>query len=563
MKAYDNGAEVSLGQHNYVAAGGEGAIYVVGSTAYKIYSDPSKMLPLGKIQELGALTEPFIIKPRSVLKDRAGKLVGYSMAAVPDSYALCQLFPRAFRDRNHLDHKQTFDLVRTMQGGVEHAHSKRILLVDLNEMNFLVDKGFKQVFFIDVDSYQTPHFPATAIMESIRDRQVRNNDFTDGSDWFSFAVVSFQMLTGIHPYKGKHPQIKGLDARMTANVSVLNPDVNVPRACYPFDVIPQVYRDWYRAVLEEGKRVAPPGTLQAVIGVRLVPQIKTIMGTANLKIIELYRYDGNIRSVWPLGGQLAVVTDNGTWIDQRRIHDTAATVQAIGVSPTLNRVISLTGTPGEVPQMTNLTEKAPIPFGLKVEAAMSYQGRIYIKNGDKVLEVLLHEMGNNIIASTALAVSVLPQATTLYRGVVIQDHLGSTHVSMFPESGKTHQKYLPELDGHKIIDARYDRGVLVVIGARKGRYDRLVIRFDKSHETYSIRTVRDVPYVGINMAVLDSGVAVLLNEDEKLELFSVQKDSTAVKIVEDAALGGDITLSSLGAQLLFVKGDRTYKAIMK
>src|SRR5207248_7337064 len=112
------------------------------------------------------------------------------------------------------------------QEGVRHVHERGILIVDLNEMNFLLDASVEEILFIDVDSYQTPGFPATALMESIRDRHAAR--FSQATDWFSFGIVSFQMFTGIHPYRGKHPTLTGLDARMERNVSVLNPEVAVP-----------------------------------------------------------------------------------------------------------------------------------------------------------------------------------------------------------------------------------------------------------------------------------------------------------------------------------------------
>lgn len=44
--------QVTLLQSDFVAAGGEGSIYCKGTTAYKIYADPKRMLPLGKMTEL-------------------------------------------------------------------------------------------------------------------------------------------------------------------------------------------------------------------------------------------------------------------------------------------------------------------------------------------------------------------------------------------------------------------------------------------------------------------------------------------------------------------------------
>ena len=215
------------------------------------------MIAPGKIQELGALSEPDIIRPQNILFDDSGTPVGYTMRALPDAIALCQTFTKAYRERNHMTPDHMLKLVQKLQAGVKHVHAHGVLIVDLNEMNFLVDTTYESIYFIDVDSYQTAHYPATAIMESIRDRH--HSTFSQGTDWFSFGIVSFQMLVGIHPYKGKHTTLQTLDERMLANVSVLNKEVRVPGVCQPFSVIPQVYRDWYTAVFERGERVPSAG----------------------------------------------------------------------------------------------------------------------------------------------------------------------------------------------------------------------------------------------------------------------------------------------------------------
>ncbi len=272
MDVYVQGRKVRLTQAEFRAQGGEGAVYVRGGTAYKVYADPAKMIPPAKMGELSALTLPDIVRPQDVLWDGRGTPVGYTMHAVPDALMLCQTFPKAFRDRAGLTPEKSLHLVRALQAGVRHVHGCGLLIVDLNEMNFLVDPQFGHVFFIDVDSYQTPRFPATALMDSVRDRHAQ--DWDQGTDWFSFAVVSFQMFVGIHPYKGKHPALKTLEERMCANVSVLNPDVSVPATCLPWDVIPTAYREWYRTVFERGHRVPPPDGPQAVItlAARAVPR---------------------------------------------------------------------------------------------------------------------------------------------------------------------------------------------------------------------------------------------------------------------------------------------------
>jgi len=570
MQVYVNGRGIRLDKQHYLGQGGEGAVYARGTTAYKIYTDPKKMIPVAKIQELSVLQDKRIVKPETVITDQKGHPIGYTMFCVKGGYALCQIFPRSFRERNGLDISQITNLVRELQEGVHHVHQAKILLVDLNEMNFLVSKKFDKIFFIDADSYQTRSFPATALMESIRDRHMKGQHaFTELTDWFAFGIVSFQMFCGIHPYKGKHQQLKGLDARMNANVSVFNSSVHVPKAAYPVTVIPTGYRDWYRAVFEDGKRVPPP--VQPGMVMVIVPDLRKVVGTNLLDIVEVYAYgddDCRVRGVYDLGQHTTVVTDAQVWLNGHSIPERGRFVKAVAYSTRSNKAVSVIELDRETPtggglRLHNLTDRKDIPFLLKPSDMMAYDGRVYLKVHDKVHELVLTDVGSDIVATTKLAVTVLENATQMFPGVVLQNLLGSMHVSLFPKSGMTMQVMVKELNGCRVVDARYDRGVLMVIGEKRGQYNRLVFRFDDAHKTYDLRMVKNITPSGLNFVVLDSGVAICMNEDEKLEMFLAQKDHPKLSYVEDPVLGGDMTLVRVKGQLHFYRGNKLYRMSMK
>lgn len=552
--------DVNLTQKDFVAAGGQGSVYAIGDTAFKVYTDPAGMMPPGKIQELSVLPVPMFSRPEHLLIDAKGKKVGYTTRFVKDAYVLCQLFPRSFRDREGLTHAKAFHLVEKMRSGFDLAHKAGILLIDPNEMNFLVDSKFATLTFIDTDSYQTRSYPATAIMESIRDRHMPHTmAFNEGTDWFSFAITSFQMLVGIHPYKGKHPTLKGFDERMQANISVFNPDVSVPKVTYPLSTIPKEWRGWYEAVLERGDRCAPPGGAVTIVVIK--PVVHAVLGSGNLVFEEIGQYDGNITGVWAATHKLIVGTDTGLWLDPRRVSDWTDTT-AVAFSPKMATPVAVRQ-PGDVPELFDCQERTPVVFGLNADRVTSYDGRIYLKVHDKIMEVVLTDIGQKVVASTRLAASVLPNASMLFPGGVVQSMLGSTFVSLFPQAGQTFQVRIPDLDAYRILDARYDAGVkggvLMAIGrTAKGTFDRLVFRFDTAFQSYDLRKVEDITPQGLNFVVTDAGVCICLNEDDKLELTSVAKGSTQVKTVEDKALGGDLRLFKRGAQVLAARGDRLY-----
>src|SRR5271166_5171029 len=137
--------DVALNNSNFIFQGGEGSIYAKGDSAYKIYTDLNKMIPTAKIGELQAIDDDKVIRPQHILLDKKASPIGYSMRYLKDTSSLCQLFTKAFRDRNKIGNDTILHLVRGMQDTIDHIHSKQILIVDLNEMNFLVNKGFSEV----------------------------------------------------------------------------------------------------------------------------------------------------------------------------------------------------------------------------------------------------------------------------------------------------------------------------------------------------------------------------------------------------------------------------------
>lgn len=570
MKVHIKGSStsISLTKGDFLASGGEGSVYVKGDTAYKIYTDPKKMLPEGKIGELASITDPNVIRPRDVISDENGKSLGYTMRYVQDTLALCQLFPRSFREREGFDHTQVLALVQAMQKSVNAIHKANVLVVDLNEMNVLVSSDFKQAFWIDVDSYQTKHYPATAIMASVKDPLVLHNDFTENSDWFSFGVLAFQLFVGIHPFKGKHPSIKQMEDRMKAGVSVFDPAVSVPKVCYPLDVIPDAYRSWFKAVFQDKKRVAPPADLHAVVQI-MAQQVRTLVSSGHLDISKVRTLDRAIRRFFYYGNAQneVVQTDDGSvLVGALKVQTTTDPIEVayspVGQLPVIARIDRSTS------QVVLWGAGEAIPFVSRADEIASYEGRLYVRNRDQILEVLFTETQHadgrpKLIASTRALATVMERASRLFSGGVLQDMLGSTFVSLFPRSKASYQVKMPELDGTKIVDARFDGNVLMVITTKKGKYSRFIFRFADDFTSYDTREVEDITPTGLNFVTLDSGVCVCLTEDENLELFSAKKGSSSVKVVEDKALGNDMRLVKRSGRLGFTRGESIFEMRMK
>jgi hypothetical protein len=551
---------VRLNKNNFVSAGGEGQIYAREGKVYKIFFDLKKTIPYKKIKELSLIQNSRVIKPEDLLINKKEEPVGYSMKHVKDTLVLCQTFPKVFRDREGLKNDTVLNLVLQLRKMVEDIHRANVLVVDLNEMNFLVDKKFCHIYAIDVDSFKTPSFPATALMESIRDRH--STTFNEGTDWFSFGIVSFQMFVGIHPFKGRYPKIRypqdkmrELDERMLQNIPVFHPEVRYPNNVLPFDIIPQSYKQWFKSIFIKGERIAPP--LDAVEVIFLPRIIKESVGDEYFSVKEISKFETDIIDYISINGTRIVITKNlDTYLNGKKSHNTSC--MHFGITSKQNKVIGAKIENNKL-ALYDIETGKNLNCNLVAEEVFSYGGRLYIKNTDKISEIEFIEMKGSDIKSVARVIGgVMESATYIGSGVVIQNILGRFVISVFPNPKTNYQIPIPELDGSKIVDAKYDSQVLVVISSKHGKYDKFIIKFDNNYKKYSFIKTEDIHYCGINFVVLESGVTIHINESEEVEIFHNAKDASAVKVINSDTIDGNMRLFKDGSKVIFSKGNRLF-----
>jgi hypothetical protein len=554
MKVFIKGrGEQSLSENDFLGEGGEGKVYAKSGLAYKIYSNPSKMIPAGKIKELGVLTEQKVIAPRDILLDSKNKPIGYTMRHLNNTHGLVSLFTKGFRNRNSVTNDMILNLVQDMQGTWKGVHGHGILVVDGNEMNFLVDDKFSEVYFLDVDSYQTQSYPATALMESIRDRHSPGK-FTQETDWFAWGIVTFQLFIGIHPYKGTHKKLNGFDERMLANVSVLNTaDVGIPPVCQPFTVIPKGLFDWYKAVFEDGKRIPPPTDYQGG-AIVVITDVRHIKGTANFDIALLETLPADIWEHISVGGVRLTAT---TATSKTHLKD-----QVFGITPKMGKFVFGGIDKANLIQLRDDKDVA-LQLSLSADAMMNYDGRIYFRKDGKVYQIDLHDGPMGILGSTRVVANVHEKATKLFDGIAVQNLMGLAHITVFPNVNVSHTLAVKELKG-KVVDAKYDGGVAMIVAVdSKGKYDRYRLRLAKDFASYDLDIVKDITYTGLNFVVIDKGICCHLNEKSEIELFAARKDDPLMKVVADPALSADMKLFKDGNSVLFARGKEMYSLKMK
>ncbi len=527
---YKQGTKIVLKDSEYKTSGGEGDIYIRGNEVFKVYQKNISSNFQKKFDELSILEKDNIIKPQILLFDSNNNIIGYTMDFVQNADALPLLFTTTFRDRNKINNDNTKNIVENMIKTIQYIHEKKILIIDANEYNFMVSKkSFEYPYFIDVDSYQTPSYPATAIMPSIRDYSVQN--FNELSDWFSFAIVAFQLYTGIHPYKGKHSsytkekyQDTVLEMRMRNSVSVFNKEVSIPANVRPFDEIPDTLRAWFYDLFENKKRLLPPS-----ISVGVAKKIiKDKIVSANIVSSLMFVADEIITGHEYISGNRILYTDNFIYIGQKKY-----------VRKNKDRVIYsdnsfyfISQTNGTI-FVEDTKGKVVITFDTR-DKMLVMMNRIYLLGSGKFQEFCIYN--NKLIGMNSWPTNEL--ATTIYYNMLIANVLGSYYFYIPIESNKCFIFLVKELKGYTIFDGYFNRGYACVIGFKNGQYDRFIFKIENNG--YSIiDTEKDVNAEEINAVTNSKGVFILQYED-KLYLTAGNGSKMVNEIADIGSLASEL-----------------------
>ncbi|MFA5599144.1 MAG: hypothetical protein WDA06_00970 [Phenylobacterium sp.] len=556
MKVFiDKQNAVTLTNKNFLSSGGEASIYVNRDQAFKIYSDPKKAIALDKIKELQQISSKNIVCPQSMLYDDNGKLIGYTMKFVSDTVPLCKVFTKSYKNRHAITTKEIINLVNAFRNDVEHVHSKDILIVDLNELNFLLNKDNDTIYFIDVDSYQTKSFPATAIMESIRDRHSKT--FSKLTDWFSWGIITFQMYVGIHPYKGRHSSIKDMNGRMLQNISVFNKDVSIPSICNPISSIPENYRNWYKAIFENGKRLPPPTDLVATVYIKSYADL-AVDDSGQLIFEELETYDDLILKYAYANNNKLIITTNDMFVNRRKIPFYQRNVE---LATTATNASLLAWVENQRLKLYNVATANEITVNIASEQISALNGRIYSKFGDTLSMLEIIEIGSSVHATLKPVTNILEKASFMFNSGVLQNLLGAWYANICC-ANKSYQVRLKELDGIKLIDAKYNNHALLVLGNVNGQYKSFLFRFSKDFSRHTV-IVKEDAQIDFRFACTDMGILALIEEDGCLKLLSNKPDEDNIKSLSDKRINYDMQLAVEDNRLIGIQANKLYRIFIK
>jgi hypothetical protein len=263
VSVFTSTGEWALTDKHWVAQGGEADIYKKGQQAVKVYKDKSRAMQQGlenRVSFAKKWQHLAIAAPAEVAYNKQREPIGIVLPWL-NGTPILTAFNNDWRTLHGFDAVETSRVVAELRTIVAGVHATGAVMVDGNEWNYMLDAHMK-AWAIDADSWCIPGHHATARMPSIEDVHTAGCD--EGSDWFAWAIVTFQLWTGIHPYKGTHPDFKKGDmrSRMLANVSIFHSDVRTPSTVRPVSDIPAGLCAWYEGVFERGLRTEPPAPAQ-------------------------------------------------------------------------------------------------------------------------------------------------------------------------------------------------------------------------------------------------------------------------------------------------------------
>lgn len=551
---------IDVNQNDFISEGGEGKVFSKGSIVLKIYTDLKKMIPAAKIQELSVLNRSNIIIPKDLLLDKNSQVVGYTMDYVK-GVPMCKLFTNDFRNRNNIQPESINKLIESIIDTIVFIHDKKCLLIDGNEMNYMVDvKTYEIPYFIDVNGYQTPSFPATVIMPSIRDWSSKT--FSELTDWYSFAIVSCQLFVGIHPFKGKHLKYKPnqLEDRMKSNISIFNKDVSVPSTCRDFSYIPDDFRNWYIRLFEKGERIPPP----KVVGLLNIKQvaIKIVQTTNHFEISTVQEFQDEIVKVRTWNGNRVVTTKKQIFVNKMNYRVSTPEIDVV-FTPKMMKPIFVKVDKGKISLRD--TKGNDLNIDISCEEKMVIGNTIFVKFEGNLYELIINEFGDRVVPSVKQTWNIMPLSSQLFDNMIYQNVLGKAYIVIpHPEESLKNSSCsivsVPELNGYRIIDGKYENKVCMLIGNKGSVTSKFILRFSDDSK-YDCRIVDDSTF--INFTVLDNGISISINDDDTIEVFSNNLSSNKVNAIQDPDINQSMILVKDGIKTLFFNQNKLYSLSMK
>ena len=341
---YLNGQAIRLSKE--IGAGQEAVVYDMGNgQVAKIYRLPNDPYYTQSPDEQKAATARIsmhqkklamypgglpsnIIVPRTLLTDKQGIILGYTMPFITGAETLLKYGDMGYRQSMNISNNEIRDIFLNLHDTLRNLHDKKVIIGDFNDLNILVKN--KQVYMIDTDSYQFGPWISTMYTDKFIDpllcdtllknhapfwTMTRNHNFN--GDWYAFAALLFKSLLFVDPYGGiykpKDPNKKlKQQFRPSKRINVFHPEVLYPKHAYPYKALDVNMLRYFQDVFTKDKRGEFPQSLLKnmqwkycnACGIEYATPACPICNAGHIHIISPISVSGNlqVKEVFVTGG---------------------------------------------------------------------------------------------------------------------------------------------------------------------------------------------------------------------------------------------------------------------
>lgn len=347
MQVFVDDDPLTLDKRMVLGSGGEGTVYKVkiggNVEALKIYETPTtgRSQKLKAYQKLSPKFPDRVIAPHLMALDGRGMLVGFTMPLLSGSFEeIASLSNKKYRTSFGITNK---DVVQIFLDGIptlKNVHNQGFVVGDLNDLNELFQVN--RMLWIDVDSWQFGGFPCPVATENYLDPALFGLDlsarpvFSQGNDWYSYAVMLFKSLMLVHPFGGTHKTLNRVLYRAQKKITVFDKSVTYPKIAYSPDVLtddmlgafdkyftknfrgtfPEKILGDYLSILVPCKSCgmyfpSTKGTCPVCSAKVLIVVQRPISSSKNFEVIELLKVTGKIITVRVIGDEIRALVSNG------------------------------------------------------------------------------------------------------------------------------------------------------------------------------------------------------------------------------------------------------------
>lgn len=519
-------------------------------TVYKIYHDAPETWKSNKLKELSELRNiSNVICPINFLTDSQNNFIGYTMKYVNDSSSLVLYFTNTFKNRHNIGLSEISKIYEIMEITVKEIHKKNILIVDFNELNVLISNSDLTPFFIDTDSFQTIKYPTTAIMPSIRD--YTTNKWTELTDFYSFAILMFQLYTGIHPYKGRYIQNEemSMEDRCKHHISVFNTKVSYPKFVN-LDALPSDLKTYFYDVFEKGLRKAPPNVAGIIAGTNVTQRI--VSQSTFIETI-IHTFKETIKGIFQTQfGNIYIFNNHCYFKGQEYTNHFPIEVPYVFNSRGFPRFSHVTKATDGIAIFSKILYTVTIPNILKSSIIGNY---IACLVEEKVLFIQYQELLDKFMVDKEM--SVLSESTEFFSNIIYTNVFGKAQVIVSHDTSLMKVR-IEELDDHKIMDMSLSNFIIQSISAHKGKYYRSIFVLNEFFQITQKR-VDEVDMQELHYVSLINGNFINLIGDD-IEIFN-KMDISKTKLLKDATIQHKIVSDQ--NDVLMIKDNQLVKLTMK